>query len=115
MIEKDEIFKLLPLKNQQLKLQALLKAKEILLSDKYKGYDEEFKVNFANSFVERYIDEVQKERQRIAGEMLLKNENKKYIMEVTGLTLDEILNVTIPTNSVEILKIYEEMKKNKSN
>ncbi len=115
MNSNEEILKLLPLKNQQLKIQALLKAKEILMSDKYKKYDEEFKINFANGFVENYMEQINEERKRVAGEMLLNNENKRYIMEKTGLSLDEILKVTIPTNSSEILRIYEEMKKNSSN
>ncbi len=111
MLKNDELLKLLPLDNSQLKAQAILKAREILMSDKYKKYDNEFKKNFATGFVENYLDEISKERVRIAGEMMLQSQNKKYIMQVTGLSLEEIEKITIPTNSSQILKEFEKLKK----
>lgn len=110
MIEDNQILKLLPLDNNQLKLQAILKVKEVLNSPKYKGKDEEFKKNFANGFVEEYMEQVAKERRRVAGEMMLQSHNKKYIMQVTGLSLEEVENITIPTNSSDILREYEKLK-----
>ncbi|MFV0518864.1 MAG: hypothetical protein ACK5LY_01195 [Lachnospirales bacterium] len=110
---QEELLRILPLKNNELKLLALVEVKELLLREKYKKYDDDFKKNFAQGYVEKFIKEISSARENLAITMANESKNKVDIMKVTGLTLEELDNLKIKSNNKEILKIYNHIKYNK--
>ncbi len=106
---QEDLMKVLPLKESELRLRAVMEARELLMHDRYKNYDNDFKKNFATGFVETYLTEIRTLRNNVAIKMLNEAQNKGYIMKVTGLTFEELENIKITSNNKEILKIYKEI------